>query len=242
MRVAPAPQQVHPVASELCQTDTRAAVKLGIIGAGSLGTALGERFIERGHPIMFGGASSAQDAAVRLRARVGSNAETAAFGDVIILAVPFAAIDAALAEAGPLGGRVLWSCVNALKPDYTGLAIGFNNSAAEEVARRAPGARVVAALPPFAHAIAARRLCYERDLEPTVFICGDDAAANKIVEGLVRDLGAHPADAGPLKAARLVEPAMMLAVSIAYAGVPREVGLRLLERTGAAPATAAVEL
>ena len=37
-------------------------------------------------------------------------------------------------------------------------------------------------------------------------------------------------DAGPLKAARLVEPAMMLTVSIAYAGVPRDVGLRLLER------------
>ena len=41
-------------------------------------------------------------------------------------------------------------------------------------------------------------------------------------------------DAGPLKAARLVEPAMMLTVSIAYAGVPRDVGLRLLERNAAA--------
>jgi predicted dinucleotide-binding enzyme len=233
--------QVHAVARDFSETEKRPAVKLGIIGAGSLGTALGERFAERGHTIMFGGGSSAQDAAVRLRAKVGSNAETAAFADVMILAVPFAAIDAALADAGPLGGRVLWSCVNALKPDYTGLAIGFDNSAAEEVARRAPGARVVAALPPFAHAIAARQLCYERDLEPTVFVCGDDPAAKKIVEGLVRDLGAHPADAGPLNAARLVEPAMMLAVSIAYAGVPRDVGLRLLERTGAAPATAGVE-
>ena len=148
----------------------------------------------------------------------------------MILAVPFAAIDAALADAGSLRGRVLWSCVNALKPDYTGLAIGFENSAAEEPARRAPGARVVAALPPFAHAIASRQLAYDRDLTPTVFLCGDDAAAKRIVERLVRELGAEPVDAGPLEAARLVEPAMMLAVSIAYAGVPRDVGLRLLER------------
>jgi predicted dinucleotide-binding enzyme len=66
---------------------------------------------------------------------------------------------------------------------------------------------------------------------PSVFVCGDDAAAKGIVERLVRDIGAHPVDAGPLEAARLVEPAMMLAVSIAYAGVPRDVGLRLLERT-----------
>ena len=205
-------------------------MKLGIIGAGSLGTALGERLAEVGHQIMYGGGASAQEAAVQQRALVGSNAETAAYGDVLILAVPFAAIDVALADARPLSGRVLWSCVNALKPDYTGLAIGFDNSAGEEVARRAQGARVVAALPPFAHAIASRQLRYDRELAPTVFLCGDDAAAKRIVESLVRDLGADPVDAGPLKAARLVEPAMMLAVSIAYAGVPRDVGLRLLER------------
>jgi predicted dinucleotide-binding enzyme len=206
-------------------------LKLGIIGAGSLGTALGQRYAQRGHTVMFGGGASAQDAAVRLCARVGSNSETAAFGDVVILAVPFTAIDAALADAGPLRGRVLWSCVNALRPDYTGLAIGFDNSAAEEVARRAPGARVVAAVPPFAQAIAKGPLCYDRDLEPTVFICGDDRAAKRIVEALVLELGAHPVDAGSLTVARLVEPAMMLAVSIAYAGVPRDVGLRLLERS-----------
>jgi hypothetical protein len=205
-------------------------MNLGIIGAGSLGTALGDRLGEVGHDVMFGGGASAQDAAARQQARVGSNAEAAAFGDVVILAVPFAAIAAALADSGPLHGRVLWSCVNALKPDYTGLAIGFDNSAAEEVARRASGARVVAALPPFAHAIAAGRLNYDRELSPTVFVCGDDAAAKRIVERLVRDLGADPVDAGPLEAARLVEPAMMLTVSIAYAGVPRDVGLRLLER------------
>jgi predicted dinucleotide-binding enzyme len=89
---------------------------------------------------------------------------------------------------------------------------------------------VVAAVPPFAQAIAKGPLCYDRDLEPSVFICGDDPAAKRVVEGLVRELGAHPVDAGLLKAARLVEPAMMLTVSIAYAGVPRDVGLRLLER------------
>jgi 8-hydroxy-5-deazaflavin:NADPH oxidoreductase len=208
-------------------------LKLGIIGAGSLGSALGERYAQRGHAVMFGGGASAQDAAVRLRAKVGSNAEAAAFGDVVILAVPFAAIDAALADAGPLRGTVLWSCVNALKPDYTGLALGFDNSAAEEVARRVPRARVVAAVPPFANAIASGPLLYDRDLEPTVFICGDDSAANRMVERLVWELGAHAVDAGGLKAARLVEPAMMLTVSIAYSGVPRDVGLRLLERGSA---------
>jgi predicted dinucleotide-binding enzyme len=155
-------------------------MNLGIIGAGSLGTALGQRLGAAGHAIMFGGGTSAQDAAARHDAAVGSDAEAAAFGDIVVLAVPFSAIDSALADAGSLAGRVLWSCVNALKPDLTGLAIGFDTSAAEEVARRAHGASVVAAI--------------------------------------------------PLTAARYVEPATMLVVSLAYAGVPRDLGLRLLER------------
>jgi hypothetical protein len=205
-------------------------MNLGIIGAGSLGTALGQRLSEAGHSIMFGGEESAQEAASRLGAAVGSNAEAAAFGDVVILAVPFAAIDAALYAAGPLAGRILWSCVNALRPDLTGLAVGFDNSAAEEVARRAPRALVVSAVPPFAQALASPQLSYDGGLAPSVFICGDDDAAKATIETLVRDLGADPVDAGPLEAARLVEPAMMLVISIAYAGVPRDVGLRLLER------------
>jgi len=205
-------------------------VKLGIIGAGSLGTALGERLGAAGHAIMFGGGTSALDAARRQGALVGTNAEAAAFADVVILTVPFAAMDAALVDAGALDGRVLWSCVNALNADLSGLAVGFDNSAAEEVARRAPGARVVSAIPPFAHAIAADSLAYDRELAPTVFVCGDDADSKRVVAGLVRDLGAHAADAGSLSSARLVEPAMMLLVGIAYADVPRDVGLRLLER------------
>jgi predicted dinucleotide-binding enzyme len=206
-------------------------MNVGIIGAGSLGTALGEQLADKGHAIMFAGGESAQTAAERQGAALGSNSETAAFGDIVILAVPFAAINCALDDAQPLDGRILWTCVNAFRPDFAGLTIGFDNSAAEEVARRARGARVVSAIPPFANAIASHDLTYEHDLEPTVFVCGDDADAKEVVERLVRDIGAQPVDAGPLSAARLVEPAMMLVVSIAYAGVPRDVGLRLLERT-----------
>jgi 8-hydroxy-5-deazaflavin:NADPH oxidoreductase len=205
-------------------------VKLGIIGAGSLGTAVGARLQRAGHAIMFGGGARARDAAERHGAQVGSNSEAARFGDAVILAVPFVAINAALADAGPLGSRVLWSCVNALEPDLTGLAVGFDDSAAEQVARLAPGARVVAAIPPFASAIAAPSLAYDADLAPTVFLCAEDPAAKETVAGLVRDLGGHPVDAGPLTAARYVEPAMMLLISLAYAGAPRDLALRLLER------------
>jgi 8-hydroxy-5-deazaflavin:NADPH oxidoreductase len=206
-------------------------MRVGIIGAGSLGAALGGRLASRGHEILLAGGESAQEAATRSGAKVGANADAVAFGEVVILAVPFAAVDIALADAGPFRDRVLWSCVNALRPDLSGLAVGFDTSAAEAVAARATGARVVAAIPPFANAIASGVLGYDEGLEPTVFLCGDDEAAKRVVEALIRDLSAHPVDAGALSAARLVEPAMMLLVSLAYSGVPRDVALRLLERT-----------
>jgi 8-hydroxy-5-deazaflavin:NADPH oxidoreductase len=207
-------------------------MRIGIIGAGSLGSALGQRLASRGHEIMFGGGESAQEAAIRRSAKVGANAEAVAFGEAVILAVPFGAVDSALADAGPFGKRVLWSCVNPLRPDLSGLAVGFDTSGAETVAARAAGARVVAAIPPFAHAIASGELHYDAGLEPSVFLCGDDHEAKNVVDGLIREIDAHPVDAGPLSAARFVEPAMMLLVSLAYSGVPRDVGLRLLERNG----------
>src|SRR5262249_26123902 len=177
-----------------------------------------------------GGGAGAQQTAADLGVPAVPNQDAAAFAEVLVLAVPFASIRSALEQAEPPEDTVIWSCVNALKPDLSGLAVGFDTSAAEEVARRAPQARVVAAIPPFAEALDNGDLVYENGVSPSVFVCGDDDAAKALVELLVFDLGAEPVDAGPLTAARLIEPAMMLLVSIAYAGVPRDVGLRLLER------------
>lgn len=205
-------------------------MKIGIIGAGRLGGTLAERLADAGHDLMLSGGSSAEETGSQLGIPACSPADAAEFGEVVTLAVPFEAIEDALARAPLPEGSVLWSCVNALRPDYSGLAVGFDTSAAEEVAKRAPRARVVAAIPPFAEALANGHLAYDCGLAPSVFLCGDDTRAKELVQPLVADLGAHPVDAGPLAAARLVEPAMMLLIAIAYAGVPRDVGLRLLER------------
>jgi len=205
-------------------------VRLGIIGAGRLGSAVARRLLPAGHDIVLGGGAGPQEAAADLGLPGVSNRDAAAFAEVVVLAVPFAAIGRALEQADPPEDIVIWSCVNALKPDLSGLAVGFDTSAAEEVARRAPQTRVVSAIPPFAEALDNGDLHYENGVSPSVFVCGDDDRAKALVELLVFDLGAQPVDAGSLTAARLIEPTMMLLVSIAYAGVPRDVGLRLLER------------
>jgi predicted dinucleotide-binding enzyme len=205
-------------------------MRIGIIGAGRLGSALGRRFHDGGHEVVFGGRGGRAGPSGALGPEVGTNAEAAAFGDVVVLTVPFAAVETALAQAGDLRGKVLWSCVNAVTPNLAGLAVGFDTSAAEEVARRATGARVVAAIPPFAEALLSGNRGYDAGLEPTVFVCGDDIAAKRRLEPLLATLNVQAVDAGSLAAARLVEPAMMLLVRLAYAGTPRDLGLRLLER------------
>jgi predicted dinucleotide-binding enzyme len=204
-------------------------MKIAIIGSGRLGSALGKCLAQAGHEVLYGGA----DAASSTRAAGGrvTNARAAEFGEVVVLAVPFDKIGQAIDQtAGMLTGKVLWSCVNAVHPDASGLAVGFNTSAAEQVARHAQGARVVAALPPFAEVLASNDMTFGGQ-RPTVFLCSDDRSAKADIERLVQDLGAEAADAGPLTSSRWVEPAMMLLVAIAYgSGSPRTVGLKLLER------------
>lgn len=206
-------------------------MRVAVIGAGRLGKAIGRRLRASGHQIVFGGGVSAQEAAAEIGVSSASDHEAASGADVIALAVPFGALHCALVETGALDGAVVWCCVNALKSDLSGLAVGFDTSAAEEIAKLAPGALVVSAIPPFAEALNGDDLVYDGGLEPTVFVCGDDESAKTTVARLVYDLGAQPVDVGSLDAARLVEPAMMLLVRIAYAGLPRDVGLRLLERS-----------
>jgi 8-hydroxy-5-deazaflavin:NADPH oxidoreductase len=206
-------------------------MRVAVIGAGCLGRALARRLLSAGHTVVFGGTTSAQEAAAELGVQHASNADAASAGDVVVLAVPFAKIRLALRQAELLEGVVLWSCVNALEDDLYGLVVGFDTSAAEEVAKLARGARVVAAIPPFAESMNNGNLRYDSGLTPSIFVCGDDDDAKAIVERLVVDIGAHPVDAGPLASARLVEPAMTLLVRLAYAGLPRDIGLRLLERT-----------
>jgi predicted dinucleotide-binding enzyme len=123
---------------------------------------------------------------------------------------------------------VLFSCVNCLKPDFSGLAVGTTTSAAEEIARLAPGAQVVEAIPPMAQILASDSHQLGGQ-QISTFYCGDDAEAKKRVAQLLSDLDLDPVDAGPLTSARYIEPAGMLAVQLAYGmGMGPNLGMKLL--------------
>src|SRR5206468_2384708 len=107
--------------------------------------------------------------------------------------------------AGNLNRRAVVDITNPLTPDYMGLAIGHTTSAAEEIQKAFPGAKVVKAFNTvFAQVLAdGPKLA---DATVPVFFAGDDAAAKELVRSLIESMGFIPVDAGGLKNARYLEP------------------------------------
>jgi len=211
-------------------------MKIGIVGAGRMGLGLGLRWARERHEVLF---SYARDLAKLERhvrpampwARVGTPPEAAAFGDVVVLAVPWAAHRDALEQTGSLAGKVLVSLVNPLNETYSDLVVGHTTSGAEEVAKLAPEARVVEAFNAvFAETLQSESLRFA-DQVPTVFYCGDDAAAKRMVARLIEIAGLEGVDAGDLKAARYIEPMGLLYARLAYGlGMGTNIAPKLLRR------------
>jgi predicted dinucleotide-binding enzyme len=194
---------------------------------------MGKAWAMKGHTVLFSYSKDqnklrAVADAAGPTAHTGTPAEAVAFGDVILLAVPWAVVPHALQEAGSIRGKVLFSCCNCLKPDFSGLVLGTTTSAAEEITRLTPDAKLVEALPPMAQILAANshRLSGQ---QITTFYCGNDAGAKATVAMLLADLDLDPVDAGPLTSARYIEPAGMLVVQLAYGmGMGTNVGTKFL--------------
>jgi 8-hydroxy-5-deazaflavin:NADPH oxidoreductase len=209
-------------------------MRIGIIGAGNVGTGIGKR-LAAAHDVMVSFARTpdkveAAAAAIGNGARAGTPAEAARYGEVVIVATPWpVTLDAVRSIADALAGKVLWDATNPLKPDMSGLEIGTTTSGGEQVAAAAPDARVVKPVPPFAEVLHAgsTRIAGRR---PGVFVAGDDDAARAVVLGLIAEIDAEGVDAGPLTLARYTEPLGMLLVQLAYAqGFGARIGTALLK-------------
>ena len=195
-------------------------MKIAVIGAGNVGGALGTLWAGKGHEIMFGVREPSRRQLVQLvksisgQVRAGSVREAATFGEVVVLATPWPATENAIRSAGNLTGKTVIDCTNRLASDLSGLVIGTNNSAGEEVARWAAGANVVKAF----NTIGAANFAHPRfGADPaSMFIAGDDAAAKSAATRLAAELGFEVVDAGPLLAARWLEPLAMLWIHLAY--------------------------
>jgi 8-hydroxy-5-deazaflavin:NADPH oxidoreductase len=191
---------------------------IAILGTGSMAKGLAQRFAASGYSIVLGSRDAERAHAVA--AALGQGVQAASVrgaadaADVIVLAVPFSAARETIAAAGDLTGKTIIDITNPLTEDYSGLTIGHTNSAAEEVQRAAPGARVVKALNTVFASLLAEPIINGAPV--TAFYAGDDEAANTSVRAILERAGFKPEFAGPLRNARYLEPVAGLNIVLGY--------------------------
>ncbi len=202
-------------------------MKVGIIGSGDVGQALGRGLARHGHEVLLGTRDPKAEkvlawaAAAGHGARVGTMAEAAAFGEVVILAVLGSAAESAIALATPanLAHKVLLDATNPLdfsKGMPPGLFVGTTDSLAERIQRGAPSAKVVKCFNTVGNS---QMIDPSVDMGvPRMFIAGDDAEAKATTTRLLQGLGwAGTIDMGGIEAARWLEASVPLWVRVGVA-------------------------
>jgi 8-hydroxy-5-deazaflavin:NADPH oxidoreductase len=189
--------------------------KIGIIGDGNVGSALARGLKRAGHEVRTVGKDP------------GAIRDTAGWGEVVILAVPFGALDDVVKTAGEVvQGKTVVDVTNALDANMK-LAVGFTTSGAEQLQKKLPQSRVVKAF----HTVFAQHMDTGKlgDQQLTTFVASDDVSAKTTVLGLARDIGFAAIDAGPLQNARLLEPLAYFNIQLGYAlGMGTQIGFKLL--------------
>jgi 8-hydroxy-5-deazaflavin:NADPH oxidoreductase len=178
-------------------------VKVAVIGTGRMGRGFATA-LAPSHEVTVGSRDpgrAVKAASATGAARGASYAEAAADAEVVILAVPWRAMDETLAQLGDLEGTVVVDVsFPSAKAEREALK---NTSTAEQVQRRLPRARVVKG---WNHVHARHLLAPEVDgIAASVLLAGDDPQAKEVVFALARDMGFHPVDVGPLRATRDLE-------------------------------------
>jgi 8-hydroxy-5-deazaflavin:NADPH oxidoreductase len=200
-------------------------MRVGIVGSGLMGGKLGTLFARAGHEVVFSYARSQQKLKKLAReaggnARAGTPAEAAHDADALLLAIHWSRLDDVLTQVGNLSGKVIVSCSLPMNEENTELVVAHTSSGAEELAKRVPGARVVAAF----NTVPSEVLfgVYEsrrrKTGRPSLVYYGDDAVAKKTAVTLIGDIGFEPVDAGPLRIGRYAEPFALLVAQLAYEG------------------------
>lgn len=176
--------------------------KIAIIGDGNVGGALSRGLERAGYEVKSVGHEPA-----RIR-------EVANWGEHIILAIPFAAVDQVIPALGDVvNGKTIIDVTNALTPDFQ-LALGFTTSGAEELQKKAPAAKVVKAFNTvFAEHMATGQV---NEAQLTLLVAGDDQPAKELVLVMGRDIGFDAVDAGPLQNARWLEALGYLNIQLGY--------------------------
>ena len=192
-------------------------MRVGIIGAGNMGSAFARRLSVAGHDVLI--TSRTLDEAKRVaktlpeRVEAVEQSQLGGRADLLIAATPFGEQVNALRSVGNLSGKTVIDISNPLTADMSGLTVGHTTSAAEEIAKALGTAKVVKAF----NTIFAQLLGDSSGSgRVQVFYAGDDENAKRMVRTLIESMRFEPIDAGPLRNARLLEPLGMLNIYFGY--------------------------
>lgn len=203
-------------------------MNIGIIGAGNVGGSLGGLWAARGHRIVFGSRDPGSVKIKKLLDEGGPNVSAGTFNqalaasEAVLVSLPWDAVEQVLSDMHGWDDRILIDATNRFGPVPAGSA----PSAGEQIARLAPGAKVVKAF----NTLGAEQFARPRfgDVTAGMFLCGDDAAAKQVVVGLAQELGFDVIDCGPLSNAASLESLARLWVYLARSGLGRRIAFKLL--------------
>lgn len=194
-------------------------MKIAIIGTGGIGSGLASVLARTKHDIVVADRKGGTEAAAKLAGR-GLSVRAAEVrqaieaADLVILAVPYGAA-AGLAEVADFAGKIVVDVTNPVKEDFSGLQVGNTTSAAEEIAKALPGAKVVKAFNTVFAQVYEQGLSFGETPVQT-FVAADDADAKAVVVALAKDAGFDARDAGSLSNARHIEPLAYLNIQFGY--------------------------
>jgi len=195
-------------------------MKVGIIGSGIVGRVLASAFLHEGHSVMLGTRNISKDEVTKWQHEntgglLGSFQETAQFGEIIVLAVSGLAVEDAIKLAGKehFFEKIVIDATNpiaAVPPDNGVLKFftTLENSLMERIQQILPDTRLVKAFNSVGNAF-----MYKPDFpggKPTMFICGNEDGAKKVVTEILTSFGWETEDMGKAEAARAIEPLCML--------------------------------
>jgi predicted dinucleotide-binding enzyme len=195
-------------------------MKIGVLGSGNVGQTLGAGFAKHRHQVTLGTRDSDAESVRSWQAKtpgatVGSFAEAAKFGEIVVISVLARAVEDVIRLAGPenLRGKTVIDTNNPIAdaPPVDGVLqymTGPNESLAEKIQALLPGARVVKAF----NSVGAALMVNPRFEQgtPTMCLCGNDAQAKAQVSEIIRQFGWEPFDCGSIVAARALEPLCIL--------------------------------
>ncbi|MGE5747041.1 MAG: NADPH-dependent F420 reductase [Solirubrobacterales bacterium] len=182
-------------------------MRIGIVGAGRIGGNCATQLAKGGHQVKLSFSRDpskleALSAEIGDAASVGSPAEAAGFGEVVVLSVPWDLIDEAISQAGALDGKIVIDTTN----QFGSVSVPADGeTAAQHNAARMPGARYTKSFNTLTSAFQAEVAGRPEDDRVVQWVCGDDEEAKRTVMGLIADAGYAPVDVGGTADAAVME-------------------------------------